>query len=193
MRRFTFLSDIGSLGSHKTRDKRCSIAAPLLESVLTSTLTTHGYTVDNTGAALHDVSAADRAEGKTEEELEARLKTTTGESKEVGIFKISHLGGHRYSGVMIVSRRFSVPPFFDDTNPRSTTPDLLSLRRYPLLRPRYAQTLRCHRREDHLEGQDPAGTPQGRSQPSARAEGGNAAGLVKIAYAFVAVAVIVSL
>ncbi|KAL7412502.1 Sucrase/ferredoxin-like-domain-containing protein [Mrakia frigida] len=98
------------LCSHKTRDKKCGIAAPLLESVLTSTLTLHNHTVDNTGSSLHHLHSSEEiSKLSSEEEIQKLLRNVSGtgaggagESSEVGIFKISHLGGHRYSGVMII-------------------------------------------------------------------------------------------
>jgi len=122
-------------GSHKTRDKKCSfrvlsslrllrfhkltsirlvfsggIAAPLLEQVLTSTLTLHDITVDTTGASLHHLPHAEEISISSEEEIQKVLHSVSGsgdggsgESKEVGLFRISHLSGHKYSGVMIVS------------------------------------------------------------------------------------------
>jgi (2Fe-2S) ferredoxin len=106
-------------GSHKTRDKRCHIAAPLLQDVITSTLALHDYTVDHKGSLLHDLPAAEQLEkldaAGGDDAVENLLRKVAGGgvggtkkegSKEVGVFHISHLGGHRYSGVMIV--RFSV-------------------------------------------------------------------------------------
>lgn len=114
-------------GSHKTRDKRCHIAAPMLEEVITSTLSMHDYTVDIKGSALHDLSASEQLEtlGGGEGEIEGLLRRVAGGkqgggSKEVGVFKISHLGGHRYSGVMIVRLSFVLPSFFSHAFPFET-------------------------------------------------------------------------
>ncbi|KAL7412620.1 Sucrase/ferredoxin-like-domain-containing protein [Mrakia frigida] len=97
------------LCSHKTRDKKCGIAAPLLESVLTSTLTLHGFDVDTTGSSLHHLPSGEEISSlSSEQEIQNLLHNASGtgggggNDKEVGIFKISHLSGHKYSGVMII-------------------------------------------------------------------------------------------
>lgn len=103
------------LGSHKRRDKRCHIAAPLLEKALCQSLEEHHVSVDLKGNSL----SADHLEEAfpsldqipTDElpsEVERRLRAIDAVDDEqgngeVGIFRISHLGGHRYAGVMIVS------------------------------------------------------------------------------------------
>lgn len=94
----------------------------MLEEVITSTLSLHDYTVDNKGSALHDLSASEQLEtlGRGEGKIENLLRRVAGGkqgggSKEVGVFKISHLGGHRYSGVMIVRVSFVLPSFFSRT------------------------------------------------------------------------------
>jgi hypothetical protein len=99
------------IGAHKTRDKRCSLAAPLLESVLTSTLSSHGISVDNTGSSLHHLPSSSSIDAYPEESREesvervlremssegSSLSSSSASSNEVGLFKISHLGGHRVS------------------------------------------------------------------------------------------------
>ncbi|CDZ96189.1 Thioredoxin-like fold [Phaffia rhodozyma] len=102
------------LCSHKTRDKKCHIAANLLEQVISSTLSIHGYTADTTGESLHDLPRSERLESIEggDQAVKDLLRKAAGASsdtrshgegsKEVGVFKISHLGGHRYAGVMII-------------------------------------------------------------------------------------------
>jgi hypothetical protein len=178
-------------GSHKTRDKRCHIAAPLLQDVITSTLALHDYTVDHKGSSLHDLPAAEQLEkldaAGGDDAVENLLRKVAGGggggtkkegSKEVGVFHISHLGGHRYSGVMIV--RSSVIVSGKGTKrdwtdvwhlcpPLGSVPplgaDLLPVRLDPLLRPGDAQGVRRHRRADDPQGQGPARAPPRWRQP----------------------------
>jgi hypothetical protein len=102
-------------GSHKRRDKRCSIAAPLLRSALVTVLSKHSINVDHTGSslvALDGPALEEVAGGEAEREVEVGKRIAAiegvhgGEGGEVGIFNINHLGGHRYAGVMLVSLRF---------------------------------------------------------------------------------------
>ncbi|KAJ9121387.1 hypothetical protein QFC24_004725 [Naganishia onofrii] len=102
------------LCSHKRRDKRCHIAAPILEKALCQSLEEHHVSVDLKGNSL----SADHLEEAfpsldqipTDElpsEVERRLRAIDAVDDEqgngeVGIFRISHLGGHRYAGVMII-------------------------------------------------------------------------------------------
>lgn len=91
-------------GSHKTRDKRCGIAAPILRSALITCLEKNGVSVDESGAALAmpegraleevDGTDAEReaAVGRAIEQIEG---VKGGKGGQVGIFNINHLGGHR--------------------------------------------------------------------------------------------------
>ncbi|GAA6064110.1 hypothetical protein JCM10212_002487 [Sporobolomyces blumeae] len=128
------------LCSHKTRDKRCHIAAPLLAHQFHHHLEKHDLVVDESGEGLDEGVAiedyVDRDEeggGQGEEERaveaeEERSDSTNerrtreklddvlrgisnGESGHggghdepgrVGLFKVSHIGGHRYAGNVIV-------------------------------------------------------------------------------------------
>jgi hypothetical protein len=103
-------------GSHKRRDKRCHIAAPLLRSALITCLAKHEITVDETGSSLINLDGPPIEEiGADPESRDAevikRVKgiegVSGGEGGEVGIFNINHLGGHRYAGVMLVSHHIS--------------------------------------------------------------------------------------
>jgi hypothetical protein len=100
-------------GSHKRRDKRCHIAAPLLRSALVSCLEKYDISIDETGESLinFDGKPLEMTSGTTQErEAEAERQRSAieavhgGEGGQVGIFNINHLGGHRYAGVMLVSR-----------------------------------------------------------------------------------------
>ena len=101
-------------GSHKRRDKRCHIAAPLLRSALHTCLSTHNVHIDETGSSLNHLSGPpleqlSGTETERKAEIARRISSIEsvhgGDGGEVGIFNINHLGGHRYAGVMLVSRR----------------------------------------------------------------------------------------
>lgn len=118
-------------GSHKRRDKRCHIAAPLLRHALITVLRKYDVSIDETGSSLSHLHGPplEEVSGTEEErelEVEKRLESIEGikggNGGEVGIFNINHLGGtffvleealgigmvlmdvgHRYAGVMLVS------------------------------------------------------------------------------------------
>ncbi|GAA5878882.1 hypothetical protein JCM1840_000829 [Sporobolomyces johnsonii] len=93
------------LCSHRRRDKRCSIAAPLLISQFHHHLGKHGFEVDERGEDLDDGPPIEEWEG-TPEEKEVRLKETLQGVKtdggRVGLFKVSHVGGHKFAGVCVL-------------------------------------------------------------------------------------------
>lgn len=100
-------------GSHKRRDKRCHIAAPLLRAAFHTVLEKHDIGIDETGSSLAclDGEALEDLEGtNAERDMEAQRRLSEieavggGSGGEVGIFDINHLGGHRYAGVMLVGR-----------------------------------------------------------------------------------------
>ncbi|GAA5935162.1 hypothetical protein JCM3775_007220 [Rhodotorula graminis] len=93
------------LCSHRKRDKRCSIAAPLLISQFHHHLEKHGFHVDERGDDLTE--DADPIEAWESEDKEARLKeqlqgVQKADQARVGLFKVSHIGGHRYAGNVIL-------------------------------------------------------------------------------------------
>ncbi|WWD09620.1 hypothetical protein V865_007748 [Kwoniella europaea PYCC6329] len=99
------------LCSHKRRDKRCHIAAPLLRSALHTVLSKYDIDIDEDGSSLShlDGPPLEEIEGtdqEREEEVGKRIEgiegVQGGEGGQVGIFNINHLGGHRYAGVMII-------------------------------------------------------------------------------------------
>ncbi|RXK39227.1 hypothetical protein M231_03447 [Tremella mesenterica] len=99
------------LCSHKRRDKKCHIAAPLLRSALHTVLARYDISVDETGSSLcaMDDLPLEKVQGteeEREEEVARRLSRIEGvqggQGGEVGIFNINHLGGHRYAGVMLI-------------------------------------------------------------------------------------------
>ncbi|KAE8225398.1 hypothetical protein CF319_g1852 [Tilletia indica] len=105
------------LCSHKKRDARCSIAASLLSSALRSHAEQAGWTVDERGDD-HDSSTStwgslssspSKDEGWEWRKMASEGKTPDhhGEDGEegggtLGIFQISHIGGHKYSGNVII-------------------------------------------------------------------------------------------
>ena len=118
-------------GSHKRRDKRCSIAAPLLRAALVTCLEKHDVTVDETGGSLINLSetAVEDVEGTDEQraaEIEKQKKgiegVDGGDGGEVGIFNINHLGGHRYAGVMLVSHCAAIKHAWTRADDRSCSP-----------------------------------------------------------------------
>ncbi|WWD17679.1 hypothetical protein CI109_102120 [Kwoniella shandongensis] len=99
------------LCSHKRRDKRCHIAAPLLRAALHTCLEKHDITIDETGSSLSHLAGppleeVEGSEAEREAEVGKRIKSIDsvdgGDGGEVGIFNINHLGGHRYAGVMLI-------------------------------------------------------------------------------------------
>ncbi|KAL7419248.1 hypothetical protein Q5752_006085 [Cryptotrichosporon argae] len=99
------------LCSHKRRDKRCHIAAPLLRAALHTCLEKHGIAVDEMGEALaaldgpplEEVAGTDaEREAAVGKRIEAIEGVHGGPGGQVGIFDINHLGGHRYAGVMLI-------------------------------------------------------------------------------------------
>ncbi|GAA5860367.1 hypothetical protein JCM8547_003478 [Rhodosporidiobolus lusitaniae] len=90
--------------SHKKRDKRCHISAPLLISQFHHHLEKHGLAVDERGDHIAEGPSIEEWEG-TVEEKEVRLKETLQGVKgepTVGLFKVSHLGGHKFAGNVII-------------------------------------------------------------------------------------------
>ncbi|EGO01720.1 hypothetical protein SERLA73DRAFT_49993 [Serpula lacrymans var. lacrymans S7.3] len=94
------------LCSHKRRDKRCHITAPILAETFTQYLEKEGWEVHT---QLEDVSHTTPLEmteaGKSQEEKEesfiAHLKTLPDEHK-VLIVRTSHFGGHKFAGNCVV-------------------------------------------------------------------------------------------
>lgn len=100
------------IGSHKRRDNRCHIAAPLLRSALHTCLSAHSISIDETGSSLSHLTeppleTLSGSEAERQAEVAHRISSIEsiegGDGGEVGVFNINHLGGHRYAGVMLVS------------------------------------------------------------------------------------------
>jgi len=93
------------LCSHKRRDNRCHIAAPKLQTALTHSLESEGYEVhtqleDPEGPPLEDMQGPDE---DREEEFLRRLQAVADSGpKRALILKNSHIGGHKYSGNVVI-------------------------------------------------------------------------------------------
>lgn len=91
--------------SHKKRDKRCHLTAGPLIDALSHSIEALGpeWHVDTSGNDEHLLEDSLIKDTDTEEGLSERLKGLRAASeKTVGIFKVSHVGGHRYSGQVMV-------------------------------------------------------------------------------------------
>ncbi|GAA5884560.1 hypothetical protein JCM16303_000028 [Sporobolomyces ruberrimus] len=93
------------LCSHKKRDRRCSIAAPLLANQFHHHLSKHDIHVDETGEDLESGAPLEEWEGTPEEKekrFETNLQETSKASERVGVFMVSHIGGHKFSGNVVI-------------------------------------------------------------------------------------------
>jgi len=92
------------LCSHKRRDKRCAVAAPILEKAFISYLEHEGWVVDT---ELEDLSEFPTLESslikvpEAQTALETRLKALGGEHKAL-ILRTSHIGGHKFAGNVVI-------------------------------------------------------------------------------------------
>ncbi|KAI9574914.1 Sucraseferredoxin-like protein [Boletus coccyginus] len=88
------------LCSHKRRDKRCAVVAPVLEKAFTHYLEHEGWVVHT---ELEDLSENPTLESslisgpEPEIAFETQLKALGGEQKAL-ILRTSHIGGHRFAG-----------------------------------------------------------------------------------------------
>ncbi|CAE6487088.1 unnamed protein product [Rhizoctonia solani] len=96
------------LCSHKRRDNRCHIAAPVLEDAFTTSLSTLGWDVhtqiddpaEHGQPALEDLPEP-RAED-TKERLQWLRKPESDFAQRVLILRNSHMGGHKFAGNVII-------------------------------------------------------------------------------------------
>ncbi|SCV67976.1 BQ2448_97 [Microbotryum intermedium] len=91
--------------SHKRRDKRCHIAAPLLINQFYHHLSEHGLEMDERGDGLGSSDERPLEAWLLEEresKMEEALKGVRIGEGTVGVFKCSHIGGHRYAGNVII-------------------------------------------------------------------------------------------
>ncbi|KIJ70322.1 hypothetical protein HYDPIDRAFT_122003 [Hydnomerulius pinastri MD-312] len=92
------------LCSHKRRDKRCAIAAPILEKTFIQYLENEGW---ETYTELEDLSSnptleySSKSNADPEAAFEAQLKTLQDERKAL-ILRNSHIGGHKFAGNVII-------------------------------------------------------------------------------------------
>jgi len=92
------------LCSHKGRDKRCAIAAPVLEKTFTHYLEHEGWVVhteleDLSGNPTLESSLSNSPEPETA--FETQLKALGVEHKAL-ILRNSHIGGHKFAGNVII-------------------------------------------------------------------------------------------
>ncbi|KAH0839698.1 Sucrase/ferredoxin-like-domain-containing protein [Lanmaoa asiatica] len=92
------------LCSHKRRDKRCAVAAPVLEKTFIHCLEREGWVVHT---ELEDLSGNPTLEPllikdpEPEIAFETQLKAHGGEHKAL-ILRTSHVGGHKFAGNVII-------------------------------------------------------------------------------------------
>ncbi|KAF8559050.1 hypothetical protein OG21DRAFT_1474462 [Imleria badia] len=92
------------LCSHKRRDKRCAVVAPVLEKTFIHYLEREGWVVHT---ELEDLSRNPTLESslingpEPEITFEAQLKELGGEHKAL-ILRTSHIGGHKFAGNVII-------------------------------------------------------------------------------------------
>ncbi|KAM0793787.1 hypothetical protein ACM66B_001204 [Microbotryomycetes sp. NB124-2] len=90
--------------SHKRRDKRCHIAAPLLVEQFHRHLHRHDLEVDERGDDIHcpdDDSIESWSAESRNRQFDESLRGVQS-NQRVGLFHISHIGGHRYAGNVII-------------------------------------------------------------------------------------------
>ncbi|KAJ7461762.1 Sucrase/ferredoxin-like-domain-containing protein [Mycena galericulata] len=89
--------------SHKTRDNRCAISAPKLESAFTHSLERRGWTIDTQVEHIIDPPLEEfsgTAEEKTAHVTETLKALQT--AKKALILYNSHMGGHKFAGNCII-------------------------------------------------------------------------------------------
>lgn len=90
------------LCSHKKRDRRCHIAAPLLANQFHHHLARHDLVVDERGEDLESGPPVEEWDG-TDEEKRVKFEQLLRQNDErVGVFKVSHIGGHKFSGNVVI-------------------------------------------------------------------------------------------
>ncbi|KAG9317244.1 Sucrase/ferredoxin-like-domain-containing protein [Chiua virens] len=97
-------SSVILLCSHKRRDKRCSIAAPILEKTFTRYLEHEGWAVHT---ELEDLSGNPTMESSLMKSADPESAFTEqlraiGEERKALILRISHMGGHKFAGNVII-------------------------------------------------------------------------------------------
>ncbi|KAI0092087.1 Sucrase/ferredoxin-like-domain-containing protein [Irpex rosettiformis] len=87
------------LCSHKKRDNRCHIAAPKLEHGLTAALERRNWEVHS---QLSEYDFVQKVEGDDAEAAYLAQLKNAAQSKRALILKISHIGGHKFAGNVII-------------------------------------------------------------------------------------------
>lgn len=92
--------------SHKRRDNRCHVTAPHLIASLTEAIEAlgHDWHVDTSGNDAHffEEVAAQSAFNHDQQLRRLTEKTDSSVDKHIGIFKVSHIGGHKFSAQMLL-------------------------------------------------------------------------------------------
>lgn len=96
--------------SHKKRDRRCHITADPIISALTHAIEELGdsWHVDRRGDEAHlfepyRITANDSEESILDRKKElVKCRSDESEDKHIGIFKVSHVGGHKFSAQVII-------------------------------------------------------------------------------------------
>ncbi|KAL4081924.1 Sucrase/ferredoxin-like-domain-containing protein [Scleroderma yunnanense] len=96
------------LCSHKRRDKRCAVAAPVLEKSFTQCLEHEGWEVHtdledlSSKPTLESLLSSRTPEGQDLEAVyQSQLRTLGGEHKAL-ILRSSHIGGHKFAGNVVI-------------------------------------------------------------------------------------------
>ncbi|GAA94987.1 uncharacterized protein L969DRAFT_199839 [Mixia osmundae IAM 14324] len=93
--------------SHKRRDKKCSIAAPLLIDKIKEECSHEGWEVDEHLDEIDEKPIEDYAidAEQTGAAVENRLREISEDTRHarVAVVKCSHIGGHRYAGNVILA------------------------------------------------------------------------------------------
>lgn len=112
------------LCSHKKRDNRCAIAAPKLEHGLTVALEREGWEVHTQlddpsehGSPLEELAGTD---DERDAEYVRRLQAfdpTSADPRRALILKVSHIGGHKFAGNVIIYKPQGVSVWYGRVTP----------------------------------------------------------------------------
>ncbi|EMD40810.1 hypothetical protein CERSUDRAFT_62787 [Gelatoporia subvermispora B] len=112
------------LCSHKKRDNRCAIAAPKLENALTHALEREEWEVHTqvddptlAGGPLEELQGSDE---ERDAELLRRLRTLDvkqSSHKRALIVRVSHIGGHKFAGNVIINTPQGVSVWYGRVTP----------------------------------------------------------------------------
>ncbi|TIA96818.1 hypothetical protein E3P77_03273 [Wallemia ichthyophaga] len=114
--------------SHKSRDKKCAISAPIIEREMIKCIEAEGWSIDKRGDSISldhkpvqlpqggfsmsatpytspkiKISPEETDTTKDVNEISERLRdVNVEEGSTVGLFKVSHVGGHKFAGNVII-------------------------------------------------------------------------------------------